>query len=113
LTLIVNKHPNASQMLTAGLGTIGVRIPAHPMTTELLEGLSSPMAVTSANVHGMHSPKNAFEVEAQLGNSIKYILDGGECEIGEESTIIGIDSGKIKLYRKGAIPLAQLQQALQ
>lgn len=112
LTVIVKKKSNVSQILTAGLDTLGVRIPAHCMATKLLKNLINPLAVTSANIYGKKSPKSAIEVEEQLGNRINYILDGGVCEVGKESTIIEIDSGKIKLHRQGAVPLEQLQHTL-
>ena len=112
LTMIVQKSQNVSDLMTAKLNTIGIRIPAHKMTLNLMRQLKNPLAVTSANIHGMPSPKSAQEVAEQIGDKIRYVLDGGISQIGEESTIIGIESEKIKVFRQGALSLEQLQQAL-
>lgn len=112
LTIILNKKPEVSNLMTADLNTLGIRIPADPMALELLKAMKTPLAVTSANLHGLKSPITAEEVNDQLGDKIEYILEGGTCDTGVESSIIGIESGKIKLYRQGAISLDQLQQAL-
>jgi L-threonylcarbamoyladenylate synthase len=112
LTMIVQKHHYVPDLMTAKLNTIGIRIPAHKMALNLMRQLKSPLAVTSANIHGMPSPKSAQEVEEQIGDKIKYILDGGVSLIGEESTIIRIESEKIKVFRPGALSLELLQQAL-
>lgn len=112
LTMIVQKSQDVPDLMTARLNTIGIRIPAHKMALDLMKQLKSPLAVTSANIHGLPSPKSAQEVEEQIGDEIKYILDGGVSQIGEESTIIRIVSEKIKVFRPGALSLEQLQQAL-
>lgn len=112
LTIIVDKLSSVSDLMTAGLTTIGLRIPAHPLAINLLNKVNRPLAVTSANIHGEPSPKNALEVDQQIGDKISYILDGGDSKVGEESTIVRIESSKIKIYREGALSLELLQQAL-
>ena len=67
--------------MTSGLDTVGIRIPNHPLTLELLKTLDFPLAAPSANPFGYISPTTAVHVEQQLGDKIPYILDGGPCEV--------------------------------
>lgn len=89
LTLVLPKQPRIPDLVTSGLDTVGVRMPAHPLTQELLRALPFPLAAPSANPFGYVSPTTAQHVLDQLGERIPYILDGGPCTIGVESTIIG------------------------
>lgn len=109
LTLVLPKRSEVPDMVTSGLDTVGVRMPAHPMALELLGALEFPLAAPSANPFGYISPTTAQHVADQLGQRIPYILDGGPCGVGVESTIIGWEvstqapDGAWFLYRHGGI----------
>jgi L-threonylcarbamoyladenylate synthase len=114
LTLVLPRHPDVPELVTSGLDTVAVRMPAHPMALELLRMLPFPLAAPSANPFGYISPTTAAHVADQLGDRIPYILDGGPCRVGVESTIIGWDpaSGAWTLYRPGGLPVEELEQVL-
>lgn len=109
MTLILNKKPNIPDLVTSGLKTVGVRMPNHQLTLELLRLLDFPLAAPSANPFGYISPTQAQHVQKQLGNEVKYILDGGRCEIGVESTILKVEDGIINVLRHGGITVDQLK----
>lgn len=112
LTLVLPKRPEVPDIVTSGLDTVGVRMPAHPMALELLSKLDFPLAAPSANPFGYVSPTTAQHVADQLGARIPYILDGGACDVGVESTIIGWEAGEWKLYRPGGVPLELIEAVL-
>jgi L-threonylcarbamoyladenylate synthase len=103
LTLVLPKSDRVPDLVTSGLDTVAVRMPAHPMALELLRSLDFPLAAPSANPFGYVSPTTAQHVADQLGEKIPYILDGGPCTVGVESTIIGWESDAEQwvLYRPG------------
>jgi len=103
LTLLLPKNSTIPDIVTAGLPNVGVRIPSHPMALELLRKLPFPLAAPSANPFGYISPTTAEDVERILFGKVDYILDGGECEKGIESTIVGFDGDMPIVYRVGAI----------
>ena len=103
LTLVLEKKSCIPDVVTATKNTVGVRVPSHPLILELLNNLNFPLAAPSANPFGYISPTTAQHVKDQLGGKISYILDGGNCEKGIESTIIGFEDSKPILYRVGAI----------
>ena len=103
LTLVLPKKEAIPPEVTSGLDTLGLRVPNHPMLRALLELLEFPLAAPSANPFGYISPTSAEHVSDQLGSSIPYILDGGVCTIGLESTIIGFEREKAVLLRPGHI----------
>ncbi|MEO8068587.1 MAG: L-threonylcarbamoyladenylate synthase [Flavobacteriales bacterium] len=111
LTLVLQKQRRVPDVVTSGLDTVGVRMPAHPMALELLRSLDFPLAAPSANPFGYVSPSNAQHVEDQLGALVPYILDGGACDVGVESTIIGFDPEPV-LYRAGGVPLEDIEAAI-
>ncbi|HRN35375.1 MAG TPA: L-threonylcarbamoyladenylate synthase, partial [Flavobacteriales bacterium] len=88
LTLVLPKAKHVPDLVTSGLDTVAVRTPAHPMTLALLRSLEFPLAAPSANPFGYISPTTAQHVADQLGGKVPYILDGGPCTVGVESTII-------------------------
>ncbi|WP_224997408.1 L-threonylcarbamoyladenylate synthase [Cesiribacter sp. SM1] len=110
LTLILPKNSRIPDLVSSGLNTVGVRIPRHPLSLQLLEKLDFPLAAPSANPFGYISPTTAQHVEEQLGAHIPYILDGGACEVGVESTILGFDGDTVIVYRLGGMSLEELQQ---
>jgi L-threonylcarbamoyladenylate synthase len=105
LTLVLPKHPAIPDVVTAGLPTVGLRVPQHPLFRELLRSLDFPLAAPSANPFGFISPTRPEHVAAQLGRELAMILDGGPCEVGVESTIIGFPGGRPTLYRPGGVSL--------
>lgn len=109
LTLLLPKKNNIPNIVTSGLNKVAVRIPNHPLTLQLLKSLSFPLAAPSANPFGYVSPTNAEHVKKQLGNKIDYILDGGDCKIGLESTILGIEEEAICIYRLGGLTIEDIE----
>jgi L-threonylcarbamoyladenylate synthase len=109
LTLILPKQASVLDVITSGKTTVGVRIPNHPMTLELLKGLPFPLAAPSANPFTRVSPTSAAHVAHYFGGRIPAILDGGPCQVGLESTIVGFDGEKPIVYRKGGISIESLE----
>ena len=112
LTLLLPKKENISDLVTSGLETVAVRIPNHHLALELLQNLDFPLAAPSANPFGYISPTSAQHVDNQLGKKIKYILDGGECGIGIESSIIGFTGDEIIVYRKGGLTIEEIEKVV-
>jgi len=112
LTLLLPKRQNIPSLVTSGLDTVGLRCPNHPLTRALLQQLDFPLAAPSANPFGYISPTSAAHVNAQLGNRIPYILDGGPCEVGIESTIVGFDGEQTVVHRLGGITVEQIEEVV-
>lgn len=110
LTLVLPKSTRIPDAVSSGLQTVGIRIPDHPLTLELLNILEFPLAAPSANPFGYVSPTRAEHVATTLGNAIPYILDGGDCSRGIESTIVGFESGKPVLYRYGSLSVQEIEE---
>lgn len=110
LTLLLQKKQVIPDIVTAGLSTVGLRVPAHPLTLNLLNSLPFPLAAPSANPFGYISPTTATHVADQLGSAIPYILDGGPARVGIESTIAGFENGEITIHRLGGISLETLEE---
>ena len=112
MTLLLPKKDVIPDLVTAGLPTVAVRIPQHPLTLSLLESLSFPLAAPSANPFGYISPTTAQHVAAQLGEKIPYILDGGSCKVGIESTIIGFEGDEAIIYRLGGLSVEAIEKVI-
>lgn len=112
LTLVLPKSSRVPDIVTSGLDTVGVRMPSHPMAMELLRSLDFPLAAPSANPFGYVSPTTAQHVAEQLGEKIPYILDGGPCRVGVESTIIGWEEGMPVLYRPGGLAIEAIEKVI-
>jgi L-threonylcarbamoyladenylate synthase len=112
LTLLLPKKNNIPDIITSGLERVAVRIPNHSLTLSLLLQLDFPLAAPSANPFGYVSPTTALHVYNQLGEKIPYILDGGACTVGLESTIVGEEDGKIIIYRLGGLSVEQIENTL-
>ena len=112
LTLLLQKKSIIPDLVTAGLETVGVRCPDHPLTQDLLKLLSFPLAAPSANPFGYVSPTTPAHVDEQLGDKIKYILDGGKCEVGIESTIVGMENGELVVYRMGGLSTEEIESVV-
>lgn len=112
LTLLLPKNELIPDLVTAESERVALRMPAHPLTLELLHLLDFPLAAPSANPFGYISPTTAEHVYKQLGSRISYILDGGPCEVGIESTIVGFEdeTGPITIYRPGGISSEDIEQ---
>jgi len=109
LTLLLPRKSIVPDLVTSGLDHVAVRVPQHPLTQALLAELDFPLAAPSANPFGYISPTTAAHVNDQLGDLIPYILDGGSCEVGLESTIVGVEDGQITVYRLGGIDVAAIE----
>lgn len=109
LTLLLPKKIIIPNLVTSGLDRVGVRIPNHPLTLKLLAQLNFPLAAPSANPFGYISPTTAKHVENQLGTKIPYILDGGNCAVGLESTIVGEENGEVIIYRLGGLSINEIE----
>ncbi|GAB3508071.1 L-threonylcarbamoyladenylate synthase [Emticicia fontis] len=112
LTLLLPRKDIIPDLVTSGLENVAIRIPQHPLTLELLSKLPFPVAAPSANPFGYISPTSAVHVNNQLGNKINYILDGGDCQIGIESTIVGFIDDQAVVYRKGGLSIEDIESVV-
>jgi L-threonylcarbamoyladenylate synthase len=110
LTLVLPKSDSLPDIITAGGGTIAVRIPAHPVPVALAEGLGAPIVGTSANLSGKPSVLTASDVYSQFGDNIDLVIDGGRCPGGRESTIVDAVGETLVILREGAIAREELEQ---
>ena len=113
LTLIVPKNRRIPDLVTAGLDSVAIRVPRHPVFRSVLERTDFPLAAPSANPFGYVSPTLAEHVECTLGSKIKAILDGGPCEIGLESTIVDLRKPTNPvILRHGPVTLSQISNCV-
>jgi L-threonylcarbamoyladenylate synthase len=112
LTLLLERKDIIPDLVTAGLPRVGIRCPDHELTRKLLGTLDFPLAAPSANPFGYVSPTTPQHVADQLGARIPYILDGGPCEIGIESTIVGFDNGMATVFRSGGLKLEDIENVV-
>lgn len=105
LTLVLPRKPEAgiSLLAGAGLATLGVRVPDHPVALALLRAARRPLAAPSANRSGAVSPTTAAHVAEGLGAAVDLVLDGGPCRVGIESTVLALDEGAARLLRPGGV----------
>jgi L-threonylcarbamoyladenylate synthase len=104
LTVILKRGPRVALATTGGADTVGLRMPSHPMALALLRAFGGGIAAPSANRFGHVSPTTADHVVADLGDDVDYVLDGGKCEVGVESTIVDFSRGRPVLLRPGGMP---------
>jgi len=112
LTIVLQKHERVPHIVTSGLDTVGVRMPNHALTLELLQSLNFPLAAPSANPFGYISPTSALHVAEQLSERVPYILDGGECSIGVESTIIDCSGDVPTILRLGGTAVEIIEEII-
>lgn len=112
LTLVVPKKKIIPDLVTAGLESVAIRIPAHPVARQLLDAAKLPIAAPSANKFGCLSPTLASHVVEQLGSEIKLVLDGGPCTIGVESTVMQCIGDTPVLLRPGGISLEEIEACI-
>lgn len=112
-------HPRVSprrarvpRVVTGGLDTVAVRVPAHPVALAMLERFGDGLAAPSANRFGRLSPTTAAHVSEELGDRIDGILDGGPCEVGIESTIVDVSGDQPTILRPGGVTQADLTEAI-
>jgi L-threonylcarbamoyladenylate synthase len=112
LTLVLPRRPEVPDLVTAGLDTVGVRVPAHPAAHALIAAAGTPVAAPSANPFGYVSPTTAAHVAELLGRSVDLVLDGGPCRVGVESTILSLAAHPPVILRPGGVPREDLEEAL-
>lgn len=112
LTLILKRHPSVLKLVTADQETVALRVPNHPITLNLLSRFAGGIAAPSANRYGRISPTTAAHVQESLGAEIDYILEGGPCTIGIESTIVSLVDSTPSILRQGIISAQNLSQVL-
>jgi L-threonylcarbamoyladenylate synthase len=112
LTVLLKKSASVPNIITANQEQVAVRIPSHPIALELLNQLKFPLAAPSANLYGKISPTKSTHVFDQLNGKIPYIIEGGDCSKGLESTIIGMKNEKITVYRLGSISVEAIENIL-
>lgn len=112
ITYILPKKEIIPDLVTSGHATVGIRIPDHSLTLELLRSLDFPLAAPSANPFGYVSPTRASHVQDQLNGKLPYILDGGPCRVGIESTIIDLSGDHPTVLRLGGYDLSELEEKM-
>ena len=118
MTLIVKRAAHVLDCVTAGQDTVGLRVPSHPVAQAVLREFASPshasagLAAPSANQFGQVSPTTALHVAAEFPDHALFILDGGACEVGVESTIIDVSSGSVRVLRPGRVRASAIEQVL-
>jgi L-threonylcarbamoyladenylate synthase len=112
LTLVLKKQAAVPVNVTAGLETVGVRMPSHPVALALIEAAGIPIAAPSANRFTQLSPTTAEHARAGLGDRVDYILDGGACTVGIESTVLSLAEGVPVLLRPGGVSRQQIEAVI-
>ncbi len=112
LTLILKRALHVGDFVTGGQDTVGVRVPAHPLAHQLLVEFADGLAAPSANRFGRVSPTTAQHVRDDLGEDVDFVLDGGPCGVGIESTIVDVSRAAAVLLRPGGLPVGDLELAL-
>ena len=110
MTLVMPRASNVHDIVTGGQDTVAIRVPSHPMAQQLLTAFGGGIAAPSANRFGRLSPTRAEHVRDELGDAVRMVLDGGESQIGLESTIVACEGGKVRLLRPGAVTATQLRE---
>jgi L-threonylcarbamoyladenylate synthase len=112
LTLVLRKRPIIPDLVTAGLDTVALRVPAHPVALALLRAVRTPIAAPSANPFGYVSPTTAVHVQEMLGDAIGLILDGGPCTVGVESTVCALTEADAVVLRPGGVTVEEIEAVI-
>lgn len=112
LTLVLPRQPQVPSAVTAGLETVGVRVPSHSVAAQLLRTVELPVAAPSANLFGRPSPTTAEHVLEDLAGRVDLILDGGPTTVGVESTIVDLSGARPRLLRPGGLPAEEIEAVL-
>ncbi len=109
ITIILNKKNNIPSNVTCNLDTVGIRMPENIIARKIIESSGVPIAAPSANISGKPSGTNIQDIKKELDNKVDYIVDGGECEIGLESTVVKVENGIVNILRPGKISPEDIQ----
>ncbi len=112
LVLPLTQNHGLSDLVTAGLDTVAIRMPAHDTAQALLHAFDGPLAAPSANPSGRVSPTSAVHVSTDMDGNIDAVLDGGHCQVGLESTILKVDEDRVALLRAGGLPVEAVEACL-
>jgi L-threonylcarbamoyladenylate synthase len=112
LTLVLPKREAVPDIVTSALPTVAVRVPDHPVAAALLRAAGTPVAAPSANRFSRPSPTDAAAVEAELGDRGVFVLDGGPCRVGVESTVVAFPDGRPTVLRPGGVPVERLRSLI-
>lgn len=114
LSIVVPRAANCpvSLLASAGLGSIAIRVPSHPVALDLLKAVGRPVVAPSANPSGRISPTTAEHVRRHLKDKIALVLDGGRCKVGVESSVVSFMEGEPKLLRQGGVPRREIETVL-
>ncbi|HSX11138.1 MAG TPA: L-threonylcarbamoyladenylate synthase [Chlamydiales bacterium] len=112
LTIVVRRRSEVPSLVSAGHPTIAIRMPSHPIARRLIEGVGEPLVAPSANLSGKPSPTCLMDVLEDLDGKVHYAIDGGECEVGLESTVISLYHATPTLLRPGKITREMLEEVL-
>jgi len=112
LTLIFQAKPHLPALLTAGTGTVGLRMSSHPLATRLIQEVGGPITATSANITNMPAVNDVDGVLSQLACVIEGVLDGGKTTGTGNSTIVSVHNGKAETVREGVLPTSAIRKAL-
>jgi L-threonylcarbamoyladenylate synthase len=112
LTLVLHKRSNIPDLVTAGLDTVAIRVPSHPVALALLQAAQVPIAAPSANPFGYVSPTTALHVQELLSDAIPLILDGGPCTVGVESTVCTLTESQVVILRPGGVPAEAIEAVI-
>jgi L-threonylcarbamoyladenylate synthase len=111
LTMVLPKSEKIHHLITSGLDSVGIRFPNHPLALELISKVNTPLAAPSANKFTKTSPTTKQHVTNEFGEEV-YVIDGGKCTVGIESTVVGIFDNEIKIYRPGMIGIELIKDVL-
>lgn len=112
LTLVVNKSASIPGIVTAGLDTVALRVPDHPVPRAIVEALGAPITGTSANLSGRPGLTNAAGVGREFGDTIDFVLDGGDAPGGVASTIVDVSGDELRMLREGAVSMEEIEAVL-
>lgn len=112
LTMVVPRHHQIPDLVTSGLDRVGVRMPDHKIAQALLRAVKLPLAAPSANRFGRISPTSASDVMEELGDRINFVIDGGPCDVGVESTVVALDDDRVWLLRPGMISPSKIKEVI-
>jgi len=112
LTMVMPKARTVHDIVTGGQDTVAIRVPSHPMAQQLLTAFGGGIAAPSANRFGRLSPTRPEHVRDELGDAVSVILDGGESQIGLESTILSFENGHVRLLRPGGVTARQIREVV-
>ena len=112
LTLVLRKSVDVPSMVTAGLDTVALRVPDHPVPREIVKLLGAPITGTSANLSGRPGLTSAPDVRREFGDTLDYVLDGGDAPGGVASTILDLSGDQPRVLREGAVSQAEIEEVL-